>query len=256
MRTAIIEDEPLALSRLEKIIRQYRPDWDVLYKGQSIKELNSILEEKDAIDLLLCDIHLADGLSFKALKGKSLNFPVIFITAYDEYALRSFDHNCIDYILKPIDEERLLRSFEKVESFGKNTVNEQFTPDFFEKIIREYQTKTYKKRFLSKIGKRIRFVPAEDVSYFLSEGGVTYLVERESNKKYLVDYSLQELEEFLLDPNKFYRINRSTIIHLDALNEMKPYINGRLLLSMNVVSDTKIIVARERVQDFKIWINQ
>ncbi|PRY87427.1 LytR/AlgR family response regulator transcription factor [Mongoliibacter ruber] len=256
MRTAIIEDEPLALKRIERIIQQHRPAWEIAFRAQSVRELQTFFKKEQKIDLMLCDIHLADGLSFKAFKDTNPSFPIIFITAYDEYALRSFEHNCVDYILKPIDEKRMIQSFEKLESLNGSQVQPQMNSEFFEQMLHNYQVKPYKKRFLSKIGKRVKFIPVEEISYFYSEGGVTYLVEKEGSKKYLIDHSLQELEEGMLDPMKFHRINRSTIIHLDGLVEMKPYINGRLLLSMTAVSDTKIVVARERVNEFKNWINQ
>ncbi len=256
MKTAIIEDEPLALKRIEKIIKQHRPEWEISFKAQSVRELEEFLLGDFEIDLMLCDIHLADGLSFKAFKNNYPSFPIIFITAYDEYALRSFEHNCIDYILKPIDEARMIHSFEKLEKLGQFKNSSQVSSDLFEQLLRNYQRKSYKKRFLSKIGKRVKFIPVDDISFFYSEGGVVYLVEKDGAKKYLIDHNLQELEESLLDPAKFHRINRSTIIHLEGLVEMKPYINGRLLLSMTAVSDTKIVVARERVNDFRNWINQ
>ncbi|MBW3469667.1 LytR/AlgR family response regulator transcription factor [Arthrospiribacter ruber] len=256
MKTAIIEDEPLALKRIEKIIAQHRPNWEVVFKAQSVKDLKAFLESGPEIDLMLCDIHLADGLSFKAFKNFKPDFPVIFITAYDEYALRSFDHNCIDYILKPLDELRMVQAFEKLENLEKRNKLPELDPEVFGQLLDNYQVKTYKKRFLSKIGNRIRFVQVEDIAYFFSENGVTYLVEKESSKKFMVDHSLQELEDILLDPLKFHRINRSTIVHLDGLVEMKPYVNGRLLLSVCAETDSKIVVARERVNQFKNWINQ
>lgn len=256
MKTALIEDEPLALKRIENIIKQHRPEWEISFKAQSVRELEEFFSGDIEIDLMLCDIHLADGLSFKAFKDKQPKFPIIFITAYDEYALRSFEHNCIDYILKPIDEARMIQSFEKLEKLGQVQNSSLIHPDLFEKLLKNYQRKSYKKRFLSKIGKRIKFIPVDDISFFYSEGGAVYLVEKDGSKKYMIDHNLQELEENLLDPARFHRINRSTIIHLEGLVEMKPYINGRLLLSMTSVSDTKIVVARERVNDFRNWINQ
>jgi two-component system, LytTR family, response regulator LytT len=218
--------------------------------------LELALKNQDVFDLILCDIHLADGLSFTAFQHKKIKIPIIFITAYDEYALRSFDHNCIDYVLKPIQEERLVKAFEKVESLNQGQVVGSFSAEFVDKFIRHYSKKTYKRRFLTKIGSKLSFTSVEEIAFFYADGGVTFLVTSNSSQKYLIDHSLNELETELLDPNKFYRINRSFIVNLDNLVEMKPYHNGRLLLSLNAKSDEVIIVARERVNEFKSWINQ
>lgn len=256
MKIVIVEDEPLALQRIKSIIVNNKVAWEVVSTAQSIKELVAIFESGLVFDLMICDIHLADGLSFKAFRGRDIDFPIIFITAFDQYALQSFDHNCIDYVLKPIQEERLLKAFDKLESINSNNNPTEFDQSFVEKFLGSYTQKNFKKRFLTKTGNKIRFVPVEDVAYFYSEGGVTYLVETDSAKKYILDFNLSELENHLLDPMRFYRINRSMIIHLDSLVEMKPYFNGRLMLYMSAASENDIVVARERVNEFKNWINQ
>lgn len=256
MKIVIVEDEPLALQRIKSIIVNNKVAWEVVSTAQSIKELIAIFESGLVFDLMICDIHLADGLSFKAFRGRDIDFPIIFITAFDQYALQSFDHNCIDYVLKPIQEERLLKAFDKLESINSNNNPTEFDQSFVEKFLGSYTQKNFKKRFLTKTGNKIRFVPVEDVAYFYSEGGVTYLVETDSAKKYILDFNLSELENHLLDPMRFYRINRSMIIHLDSLVEMKPYFNGRLMLYMSAASENDIVVARERVNEFKNWINQ
>ncbi|MCH6199559.1 LytTR family DNA-binding domain-containing protein [Aquiflexum sp. LQ15W] len=256
MKILIVEDEPLVIQRISKIIKDNKPEWEVVSTVQSVKELNQILDDKFQFDLMLCDIHLADGLSFKAFANRKISFPIIFITAYDQYALQSFDHNCIDYVLKPIQEERLLKAFEKAESLIKNYIPKLFNQELINDLLNKYKEKSYKKRFLTKLGNKIRFVSGEDVAYFYTEDGISYLVEKGSNKKNIIEQSLNELEQELLDPTKFYRINRSIIIHLDGLVDMKPYFNGRLLLSMNAMIDNEIIVAREKVNEFKSWLNQ
>lgn len=252
----LVEDEPLAQARVSSIIRKQRPDWVVADTARSISELEQALQNQEVFDLILCDIHLADGLSFKAFQGKKITLPVIFITAYDEYALQSFDHNCIDYILKPIQEERLIKAFEKVESLAPSPISRGLSSDFVDSFLKHYSGKSFKKRFLTKTGSRLSFISVEDIAFFYVEGGVTFLVESESSQKFIIDHSLNELENELLNPNKFYRINRSVIINLDNLLEMKPYHNGRLLLSLNAKSEEAIVVARERVNEFKSWINQ
>ncbi|MBA4299646.1 MAG: LytTR family transcriptional regulator [Cyclobacterium sp.] len=252
----LVEDEPLAQVRISTIIRKHRPDWVVADTVQSISELEQALKNQAIFDLILCDIHLADGLSFRAFQNKKIKIPIIFITAYDEYALQSFEHNCIDYVLKPIQEERLVKAFEKVESLSQSPVSEGFSSEFVDKFIQRYTQKTFKRRFLTKIGTKLSFTSVEEIAFFYSEGGITFLVTSNSSQKFMTDHSLNELETELLNPNKFYRINRSFIINLDNLLEMKPYHNGRLVLSLNAKSEEVIVVARERVNEFKSWIDQ
>lgn len=252
----LVEDEPLAQARISAIIAKNRPDWIIVDTAQSISEVEKSLENQQNLDLILCDIHLADGLSFKAFQKYKVKIPIIFITAYDEYALQSFDHNCIDYVLKPIQEERLIQAFEKVESLSGAQVSPVISPEFIENFLQHYSQKSYKKRFLTKSGNKLSFTSTENIAFFYADGGVTFLVESGTSNKFIIDHSLNELEIELLDPNKFYRINRSFIINLDNLLEMKPYHNGRLALSLNAKFDEEIVVARERVNEFKSWINQ
>ncbi|GMQ29829.1 LytTR family DNA-binding domain-containing protein [Algoriphagus confluentis] len=252
----LVEDEPLAQARIASIIQKERPDWTIQEAVQSVSELKQVLAGLLQFDLILCDIHLADGLSFTAFQNREITVPIIFITAYDEYALQSFEHNCIDYVLKPIQEDRLLKAFDKAGKFVISGEPNPFPPSFFEKFIEHYAPKAYKKRFLTKLGNKLVFVNVEEVAYFFADGGVTFLVETGTSQKFVVDYSLNELESELLDPQKFYRINRSMIINLDNLLEMKPYHNGRLVLSLKARSEDAIVVARERVNEFKSWINQ
>jgi two-component system, LytTR family, response regulator LytT len=256
MNLLLVEDEPLALKRIRSILEVNLPDWNVVDTAQSVKELELALFNIHKYDLIVCDIHLADGLCFKAFKGKQINIPVIFVTAYDQYALQSFEYNGIDYVLKPIEEERLLKAFDKVKRFGFNFEKPSLPQEFIRGFLENYSTRVYKKRFLTKIGTRFSYVMADSVAYFYAEEGITYLVESGNSQKYMIDHSLNELQNDLLDPNKFYRINRSMIINLDNLIEMKPYHNGRLVLYMKAKSEEEIIVARERVNEFKSWINQ
>ncbi|MCH7396692.1 LytTR family DNA-binding domain-containing protein [Belliella sp. DSM 107340] len=257
MKIVIVEDEPLTLNRIRNLVIEQNSENQIIATAQSIKELKEILDSLTEIDLLLCDIHLADGLSFKALKGREITFPIVFVTAYDQYAIQSFEHNCIDYILKPIQEERLLKAFEKVKNLRKETPDfSKINSEFINKLIQGYQEKVFKKRFLTKSGNKIRFVNTEDIAYFYSQDGLTYVYERETRKKSLIDNTLNELEKNLLDPNGFFRISRSVIINLDDLLEMKLIQNGRMKLLMHTQPETDIIVARDRLNDFKNWINQ
>ncbi|MGY6741136.1 MAG: LytR/AlgR family response regulator transcription factor [Cecembia sp.] len=256
MKLLVVEDEPLTFQRIKSLVKELRPSWEIVYHAETVKSLESGMLSEPNFDLVLCDIHLADGLSFSALKDKCIKQPIIFITAYDQYALSSFDHNCLDYVLKPIDKVRLEKAFEKVERFINIETEPSFTQGIIDQLIQEYTQKQFKRRFLAKSGNKLRFVNIEDIACFYIENGLTYLEETNSNRKSIVDFSLNELENGLLDPKAFYRINRSMIINIEHLIEMKPYLNGRLLLSMCTTNDRQIIVARERVNEFKNWINQ
>lgn len=256
MKLLLVEDEPLAKQRISSILSRYSPDWVIKEYVQSVVEFQSALAHIQDFDLILCDIHLADGLSFQALKTIELSIPIIFITAYDQYALEAFDHNCIDYVLKPIQEDRLIKALEKVSKFSSGVWKTSYPPEVFGELLKNYQPKTYKKRFLTKVGSKFIFVPVEKAAYFYSEDGITYLVESDSSMRYIVDHTLTELHQGLLDPMKFYRINRSMIINLDGLVEIKPYQNGRLALLLNVKSEDLVVVAREKVTEFKNWVNQ
>lgn len=256
MNLLIFEDEPLALQRIQSIIDASLPQWNTVGTAQSAKEAETLLNTGIAFDLLLCDIQLADGLSFKIFNNCKIEVPVIFITAYDQYALESFEHNCIDYILKPVQEERLMKAFGKHEHLIQNNQSVSLPNELIEQLNLYYQPKMYKKRFLAKVGSKMIFKTVEEIAYFFTEDKIVYMKEVASSKKYMINHSLEELETQLLDPNKFYRINRSIIINLESLIEMKTFHNGRLKLALNASSDTDIVVARERVTEFKNWINQ
>lgn len=252
----LVEDEPLAQARIRSILQKNYPIWTFEEGIQTVKDLKIALNNQESYDLILCDIHLADGLSFSAFKDIEIKVPIIFITAFDQYALQSFEHNCIDYILKPIQEERLIRAIEKYRTLSKEGAATAITKEFVEEFLGKYIQKNHKKRFLTRSGNRLCFIPSESVAYFYAEDGVTFLIESGSSQRFIVDHSLNDLEKDLLDPNKFYRINRSVIINLDYLIEMRPYVNGRLAVSLNAKSDDQLIVAREKVSEFKSWINQ
>lgn len=252
----LVEDEPLAQARIRSILQKNYPIWTFEEGIQTVKDLKIALNNQESYDLILCDIHLADGLSFSAFKDIEIKVPIIFITAFDQYALQSFEHNCIDYILKPIQEERLIRAIEKYRTLSKEGTATAISKEFVEEFLGKYIQKNHKKRFLTRSGNRLCFIPSESVAYFYAEDGVTFLIESGSSQRFIVDHSLNDLEKDLLDPNKFYRINRSVIINLDYLIEMRPYVNGRLAVSLNAKSDDQLIVAREKVSEFKSWINQ
>lgn len=259
MELLIFEDEPLAAERLEDLVKKNHPDWEIAGVAQSNQQAIALLQEGVNYDLILCDIQLTDGHSFEIFKQVEVTKPVIFTTAYDQFALESFQHNSIDYILKPINEKRLEEAFQKyqllTQSQGKQK-RVQLTEDVINQMLSLQRQNQYKKRFISKLGNKIVFKSVDEVAYFYAEGKIVYLKEKGTGNRFIINHSLEELEQQLLDPSLFYRINRSIIVNLDSLLEMKTYHNGRLKLLVNAENDIDIIVARERVSHFKNWINQ
>lgn len=258
MKILIFEDEPLAQQRVIQVIKQSRPEWQILGTAQSIIEARKELQKYPEIDLIICDIHLADGDCFKVFENQQLQIPIIFLTAYDQHALESFNHYCIDYVLKPLQESRLIKAFEKYEQLCLKEENMEVENNVVLSVIEKLASKSnnYKQRFLTKVGSKILFKDIHEVAYFYAEDKIVYLKEIGSSKKYIINYSLDQLEKKFLDPSQFYRINRSIIINLEALVEMKTYHNGRLKLMVKSSDDLDLIVARERVGHFKDWINQ
>lgn len=256
MNLLLAESCPSVQEKIKSLVKTFFPHWNIPVAVATVRELGSILSDQSAFDLILSEIDLPDGSSFSVFEKLKLEVPVIFFSNSEGSAFKSFDFFCLDYLVKPLSEGRLICAFEKFLRFSKSQ------PELFSSGRMKEETHFkenrvfYKKRFLSRSGNRLCFVPADSVTYFYAEEGVTFLMESGSSQRHIVDHSLNELEKNLLDPDKFYRINRSVIINLDYMIEMRPYLNGRLAVSLNVKSEDLLIVAREKVSDFKVWINQ
>lgn len=253
MKVVLIEDEPLAAERLEKLIRQIRPTVEVIANADSVKKSVEWFKKSIPVDLVFMDIQLADGLSFEIFDQVQINAPVIFTTAYNEYALKAFKVNSIDYILKPVDGDELAASFKKFESLNPQV---QSHDKMVESIGYAMQmlTKKYKERFVIKVGEHLRSVEVKDTFFFYSLEKVTFLQTRDG-KKHILDFTLDQLEG-LLDPARFFRINRKYIIAVESIQDMISHINSRLKLVLRTSDDQDIIVARERVQEFKEWLDK
>lgn len=246
MKVLLAEDERLAAERLITLLRQYDESIELVACTESIEETVQYLRQHPHPDLLLLDIHLADGHSFEIFKQVSCNRPVIFTTAYDQYALDAFKIFSIDYILKPVTLEALASAMNKLKSlpsgFAENINNKETTPD-------EYR---YKKRFLGKVGKRLFFITTENIAYFQADNKIVYLADKEGNR-YVVEYTMEQLKEHL-DPRVFFRLNRSFIVSIHAILQVKPWFNSRLKLSVQGNTDAEsMVVSRERVSEFKLW---
>jgi len=253
MKILIIEDEPLAVDRLESLIQQLSPGSVIVGKIDSVKRASEFLSNKSSVDLIFMDIQLADGLSFEIFEKVDVKAPVIFTTAYNEYALKAFKVNSIDYILKPVDKEELSASFKKYDKL----VNREIPHDkMIESIGYAMQmlTKKYKERFVVKVGERLKSVEVKDILFFYSLEKATF-AQTTDVRKHILDFTLDQLEG-LIDPARFFRINRKYFVAVDSIQDMISYTNSRLKLVLKTSDDPEVIVSRERVQEFKEWLDK
>jgi two-component system, LytTR family, response regulator LytT len=253
MKILIIEDEPLAAERIELLVQKYDADLEIVAKIDSVEETLLWLEENHTPDLMLVDVQLSDGLSFEIFKKTNVRCPVIFTTAYDQYAIQAFKVNSIDYLLKPVTFADLSSALDKFKILknAQNPLQNLAIQDLINSV--KNLNKTYKTRFLVKFGEHIQFKVLEEIAYFYADDKIVYLTSAE-NRRFIVDYTLEELEE-LLDPKIFYRLNRKFIVKLDAVKNIKTALNSRLQIFLKPHIETDIFVSREKAQDFKAWID-
>jgi two-component system response regulator LytT len=250
MRVVIIEDEPLAAQRLQLLLKELDCTIVVEIVLDSVEDSVKYFNNHAQPDLVLLDIELADGLSFRIFSKLSLQCPVIFTTAYDRYAVEAFSLFSIDYLLKPVSLESLARAINKYKSIsGIRILNEQI----LEMISAlKKPNPEYKSRFLVKVGNRMIFVEAMEVAYFFADDKVVYMVTKDGSRV-IIDYSLEKLQD-MLDPKAFFRLNRSIICNISSIREVKNYMNSRLKIAIQAgVKTDAAIVSRERVNAFKVW---
>lgn len=250
MNIIIIEDEKPAARLLQRKVEKLGLEVHTLL--HSVEESIEWFQNNLHPDLIFLDIQLSDGLSFEIFEQIDIKSAVIFTTAYDEYALRAFKLNSIDYLLKPIDEDDLEVAINKFKNqVQKNTVS-NLDFDLIKKMILGNEVKEYKNRFSVKIGQQIKVINLEEVECFYSENKGTYLHTFE-NRNYLLDTTLEQIESEL-NPKEFYRVSRKFIVPLKAINEIQMYSNSRLKVILPTYKEEEVIVSREKVSDFKIWI--
>ncbi len=251
MNAIIIEDERLSAEHLCNLLKKIDPGITVLSTFDSVRQ--SVLAFKNGIraDLLFVDIHLADGLSFEIFKEVSFDTPIIFTTAYDEYAIQAFKLNSVDYLLKPVGIDELRNALEKFRKYKQADYSLMLG-----NIVNAYQAmnRQYKSRFMVKIGENIVSVRTEDIAHFIFEDGIV-LMATKTKHQYPVDFALDQLES-MLKPEDFFRINRKVIIHIDTVQKTGTYFNSRLKISSPFLQDDNSIVSRERVNDFKEWLGR
>ncbi len=247
----IIEDETPAVKRLEQLINKHRPEINIVATHDSIERSVKWLQENPKPSLIFMDVQLADGLSFEIFNELDLDIPIIFTTAYQQYALKAFKVNSIDYLLKPIDDGELVAALDKFYHLRRNGLESGLGQ--IQQLIVGMNRSNFKERFLVKTGQQLLYISAGSIRYFYSENGLVNL-RTESNKKHIVDYTLEQLEE-MLSPRYFFRINRKSIIHLDSIGKIKTYFNSRLKLELIPNPEFEVIVSRDRVNNFKSWLD-
>ena len=252
MKALIIEDELPAARRIEQLIRQQRANVEVLAVIDSISEAIKWFAQNEAPELILMDIHLADGLSFDIFHAIQIHSMVIFTTAYDQYAIRAFKVNSIDYLLKPIDAQELKNALDKYDQMRSNT--QKFDYSIINDLFDNLKNRNFRERFLVKYGNAFTYIQAQDIRYCFAEDSLVFARVMDG-KKYSLDHTLEQLEQ-LLNPSHFFRINRKIVLHIDAVEKIHPYFNNRLKLELQPIPGFDILVSRERVQDFKSWIDQ
>ena len=252
MNILIIEDEPAAGRRLKKLLPTVDSSIQVTAVIDSVEDAIEWFRKNNPPDLVFVDVQLADGTCFEILDIIDPGCPLIFVTAYDEYAIRAFKHNSIDYLLKPVDPEELKKAVEKFKKIGKAALDRVSNI----KALLEHldsEIKTYKSRFLVKTGDACYIVSSSDLAYILIEDQLVRLVSMDG-KRHLVDNSLDELEKSL-DPGQFFRINRQMMVHVHSVRTVSKWFNSRLKLELDPACPEDVIVSRERVKVFKEWLD-
>ncbi|WP_046246250.1 LytR/AlgR family response regulator transcription factor [Hymenobacter terrenus] len=260
----IVEDEPLAARRLADMLARQAEPVQVLGTAEAVTQAVRLLEAGPAPDVLFLDIHLADGLSFEIFEQTQVRCPVIFTTAYDQYALQAFKVNSVDYLLKPIDEEELTAALRKLRERLPSVQTAAAKPPAFDPVLlaqlvhQMQQTApaaSYKTQFVVRVGEHLKVVPLDQIAYFFSLEKATFLQTTEG-RKFVVDYTMDQLEG-LLDPRRFFRLNRAYLAQQTAIQDIIHYTNSRLQTVLKPAApDAQVLVSREKVNVFKSWLDR
>lgn len=260
MNILIVEDEDLAVKKIQKTLLSVDDDARVVGVTDSIRSTVEWLQDHPTPDLILMDIELADGQSFEIFKLTEIKSPVIFTTSYDEYALKAFKVNSIDYLLKPVQKEELQAALEKYKemkkSYGvKESEGEEARLDSLLKELRSrLEPKEYRQRFLVKHGQKLVSIEMNEIAYFFSDGRLNFF-KTVDNRKFVVDYTMDELED-MVDPKQYFRISRSFYVSVGSIDRIEEYFGNRLILSLKPAVDKEALVSREKVTDFKKWMGK
>lgn len=252
MKVLIIEDEHLTAERIITLLHEIDPGMEIMAVLDSVKSAVQWFRKMEKPDLIFMDIQLADGLSFDIFEKVKIDYPVIFITAYQQYAIKAFKLTSVDYLLKPVSKGELETAIAKYRNLFARKMDIPPIDAELLNCIRTMMNQTHKSRFMVKVGEKIRSLETQNILYFQSIEKGTYLTTDEG-KTYAIDYSLETLEG-ILDPKSFFRINRSFIIHYSAIKEMISISGNKLKLRISHSGDDDIFVSRERLGMFKGWL--
>ena len=254
MKILIVEDEDLAVKKLQKTLAAVDQSAMVVGVAESIRSTVDWLKSNPTPDLILMDIELADGQSFEIFNLFEVQSPVIFTTSYDEYALKAFKVNSVDYLLKPIQKDELeaaLNKLQKLRGIDKQELN---LDNLIKELQQKLQPKEFRKRFLVKNGQKLVSIEVDDIAYFFSDGRLNFFKTKD-NKKFVVDYTMDELDE-MLNPEEFFRISRSFYVSIESIDKIDDYFGNRLILQLHPSVDKEALVSREQVSDFKKWMGK
>jgi len=262
LRALIVEDEPLAARRLADMLARQPEPLEILGTAESVAQAVQLLREV-APDVLFLDINLADGLSFEIFDQVAVRCPVIFTTAYDQYALQAFKVNSVDYLLKPIDADELAAALAKLRQrlpAAAPAPAPAFDPALLAQLMQQMQQSaapaaSYKTQFVVRVGEHLKVVPLDQIAYFFSLEKATFLQTTEG-RKFVVDYTMDQLET-LLDPRRFFRLNRAYLAQQSAIQDIISYTNSRLQTVLKPTApDAQVLVSREKVNTFKSWLDR
>ena len=250
MKVLIIEDEAPAAKQLTKLLAKLDPSVSVIETLDSVESATAWLRVFPMPDAIFMDIQIADGLSFDIFNQVEITCPVVFTTAFDQYAIKAFRVNALDYLLKPMDEDELATVLDKL----KQKQTPPYSIDFLQNLVPQFTKPIaeFKSRFMIKQGTALSFVAIQDIAFFFSEDGLTHFYSIH-NKKHLIEQTLDELEN-QLNPSDYFRINRKIIVSIKSIKKISPHFNSRLKLELTPQYLDEIFVARERVADFKTWL--
>ncbi len=252
MTTLIIEDEEPAYRRLHKMMKELEPGHTLLNQIVSVSSAVKWFKDNEHPDLIISDIQLSDGVSFEIFKQVDIKCPVIFTTAYDQYAIEAFKVNSIDYLLKPVKKDELEKAVTKFKTLTPATAAPAIDINKLLQSLQPAAGNEYKKRFVVRYGEHIKTIDIEEVVYFYTEDKATFLCTKDA-RRFVVDFNLDTLDS-ILDPKVFFRINRQFIISIHSIAEMFAYSKSRVLIKLNPAAKHETIVSTERSADFKHWL--
>ena len=254
MKILIIEDEPFAQAELQRLLKQTGYEFQVAGILDSVEDSVEWFKANDAPDLIFLDIQLSDGISFEIFRHTRVTSPVIFTTAFDEYAIQAFKLNSIDYLLKPIEMEALMASLEKLENMKKELAPSPMLDEGILQNLLQMQRQDYKTRFVAKIGDQIKSIDIEDIAYFYAEDNLVF-VRCDNNDRFIIDHTLELLEREV-DPQEFFRLNRTYLTKIGSIKKVSKYFNSRLLIELDPPAEEKVLVSRVKVPDFMQWMGE